>query len=240
MNRFFESLINLFFPPKCPFCGKVLDAVGICSKCEKDLPWLPEEQVVMTDKDLTCAAPLWYEGAVREALLRLKFRGGSALAEPFGELLARCAAERFGGEFDTVTWVPVSQKRLETRGYDQSRLLAEAVCRHWDTRPATAGEGAGQSRPVRIAGRSRPAGQCAGRLRSCGPGTDPGSTNPAHRRYPHHRSHFVRVCSGTAGQWGRLRPLSDGSKNAKTGEKGKKFIDSVLQSGKSTRIIENV
>ena len=124
MNHFFESIINLFFPPKCPFCGKVLDAVGVCSKCEKDLPWLPEEQVVMTAKDLTCAAPLWYEGAVREALLRLKFRGGSALAEPFGELLARCAAERFGGEFDTVTWVPVSQKRLETRGYDQSRLLA--------------------------------------------------------------------------------------------------------------------
>ena len=127
MNHFFESIINLFFPPKCPFCGKVLDAVGVCPKCEKDLPWVPEEQVVMTDKDLTCAAPLWYEGAVREALLRLKFRGGSALAEPFGELLARCAAERFGGEFDTVTWVPVSQKRLETRGYDQSRLLAEAI-----------------------------------------------------------------------------------------------------------------
>ena len=210
MNHFFESIINLFFPPKGPFCGKVLDAVGVCSKCEKDLPWLPEEEVAFTEKDLTCAAPLWYEGAVREALLRLKFRGGSALAEPFGELLARCAAERFGGEFDTVTWVPVSQKRLETRGYDQSRQLAEAVC------------------------------QCAGRLRSCGPGTDPGSTNPAHRRYPHHRSHFVRVCSGTAGQWGCLHPLSDGSKNAKTGEKRKKFIDSVLQSGKSTRIIENV
>ena len=38
MNHFFESIINLFFPPKCPFCGKVLDAVGICPKCEKDLP----------------------------------------------------------------------------------------------------------------------------------------------------------------------------------------------------------
>ena len=32
MNHFFESIINLFFPPKCPFCGKVLDAVGVCSK----------------------------------------------------------------------------------------------------------------------------------------------------------------------------------------------------------------
>lgn len=75
MNHFFESIINLFFPPKCPFCGKVLDEVGICPVCEKDLPWIPEEQVVKTEKDLTCAAPLWYEGAVRDTLLRLKFRG---------------------------------------------------------------------------------------------------------------------------------------------------------------------
>lgn len=173
-------------------------------------------------------------------MLRLKFRGGSALAEPFGELLARCAAERFGGEFDTVTWVPVSQKRLEARGYDQSRLLAEAVCRHWDTRPVQLLNKV-QDNPAQSGLQGEAAGvQRAGRLRSSGPGADPGSTGPAHRRYPHHRSHFVRVCSGTAGQWGRLRPLSDGSKNAKTGEKGKKFTDSVLQSGKSTRIIENV
>lgn len=241
MNHFFESIINLFFPPKCPFCGKVLDAVGVCSKCEKDLPWVPEEEVAFTEKDLTCAAPLWYEGAVREALLRLKFRGGSALAEPFGELLARCAAERFGGEFDTVTWVPVSQKRLEARGYDQSRLLAEAVCRHWDTRPVQLLNKV-QDNPAQsgLQGEAARRANVLGVYGSSGPGADPGSTGPAHRRYPHHRSHFVRVCSGTAGQWGRLRPLSDGSKNAKTGEKGKKFTDSVLQSGKSTRIIENV
>ena len=50
MNHFFESIINLFFPPKCPFCGKVLDAVGVCSKCEKDLPWLPEEEGAFTEK----------------------------------------------------------------------------------------------------------------------------------------------------------------------------------------------
>ena len=50
-------------------------------------------------------------------------------------MLTRCAAEQFSGEFDTVTWVPVSRKRLKKRGYDQSRLLAEAACRHWDTKP---------------------------------------------------------------------------------------------------------
>ena len=135
MNRLFESLINLLFPPKCPFCGKILDTVGICPKCEKALPWIPEEQILITEGELTCAAPLRYEGAVRETLLRLKFRGGSALAEPLGEVLARCAAEQFAGEFDVVTWVPVSRKRLKKRGYDQSRLLAEAACRQWGTKP---------------------------------------------------------------------------------------------------------
>ena len=78
--------------------------------------------------------PAWYEGRC-EALLRLKFLGGSASAEPLVSFWPGVRRNSFGGEFDTVTWVPVSQKRLETRGYDQSRLLAEAVCRHWDTRP---------------------------------------------------------------------------------------------------------
>lgn len=135
MNRLLEALINLLFPPKCPFCGRILEGVGICLECEKALPWIPEEQVVVTERGLSCAAPLWYEGTVREAMLRLKFRNTPGLAEPLGELLARCAAERFVGEFDTVTWVPVSRKRLRKRGYDQSRLLAEAACRHWDTAP---------------------------------------------------------------------------------------------------------
>lgn len=42
----------------------------------------------------------------------------------------------FSGEFDVVTWVPVSRKRLRRRGYDQARLLAESACRCWDTKPA--------------------------------------------------------------------------------------------------------
>ena len=34
-----------------------------------------------------------------------------------------------------MTWVPVSKKRLRQRGFDQARLIAEEVCRFWDTRP---------------------------------------------------------------------------------------------------------
>ncbi|MDR3982924.1 MAG: ComF family protein [Dysosmobacter sp.] len=136
MRDWIHQLLDLFFPPKCPFCGKVLDHAGICPACEKALPWTEEGAGLRElPGGLQCAAPLWYEGKVREGLLRFKFQGARAAAGPLGELVARCAAERFSGAFDVVTWVPVSRRRLRSRGYDQARLLAESACRLWEIRP---------------------------------------------------------------------------------------------------------
>lgn len=133
--KLFDAVLDLLFPPKCPFCGKLVDKEGICPKCEKALPWTAGKDVVRQESGgLCCAAPLWYEGLAREGILQFKFHG-AASARPFGELIARCAAEELSGRFDTVTWVPVSKKRLRERGFDQARLLAEAACRLWDTKP---------------------------------------------------------------------------------------------------------
>lgn len=134
--RWAEALIDLFFPPKCAFCGRV-GVHGVCAACEAALP--------RTEKALRegapfgrCAVPLRYEGAVREAILRFKFRGGQGAAEGFGAILASCVAEELSGEFDLVTWAPVSRKRLRRRGYDQSYLLAREAARLWDTEPVPA------------------------------------------------------------------------------------------------------
>lgn len=136
MMAMLESLLDLLFPPKCPFCGKVQDTHGICGPCEKELPWTEgTDSLRRLSGGLRCAAPLWYEEKVRDGLLRLKFQGVSAAAGPMGELIARCAAEQFSGEFDMVTWVPVSRRRLRKRGYDQAELLAKSACRLWDTEP---------------------------------------------------------------------------------------------------------
>ena len=129
------ALLDLLFPPKCPFCGRVLDEVGVCSQCEKTLPWIEEHLCERKVGQSCCAAPLWYEESVRQALLRLKFHYAPGAAEPLGQLVARCAAEHFSGGFDVVTWVPVSRRRLRSRGYDQARLLAESACRLWEVRP---------------------------------------------------------------------------------------------------------
>lgn len=131
-----ESLLNLLFPPKCPFCGRVQDRPGICPACQKALPWAKEDQALrVLPGGFVCAAPLRYEGLAREGILRFKFRGRTGAAEPLGELIAQCAAEQFPGEFDVVTWVPVSRKRLRQRGYDQAELLARSACRLWGVKP---------------------------------------------------------------------------------------------------------
>ena len=132
-----DSLLNLLFPPKCPFCGKVIEEPGVCGGCAARLPWLGDADGLRTfPGGLVCAGVFRYEGAVREALLRMKFEGRAAYTEPLGRLVGRCAAEWFGGEFDTVTWAPVSAKRRRQRGFDQSELLAASACRTLGLRPA--------------------------------------------------------------------------------------------------------
>lgn len=131
-----DNLLDLLFPPKCPFCQKVQDAAGMCPACETSLPWTDEVHGLRTLRGgLLCAAPLWYEDSVREAIRRFKFHGGVSAAGPLGELIAQAAAERLSGEFDAVTWVPVSAKRLRQRGYDQSLLLTENACKLWGVEP---------------------------------------------------------------------------------------------------------
>ena len=130
-----NGFLDLLFPPKCPFCGAVRTRPGICGDCADALPWVPDGEAFRTVRGLCCTAPLFYGGAVRDTLLKFKFHGYVAAAEPLGALLATCAAERLSGTFDTVTYVPISRERRRQRGYNQSQLLADAACRRWDVRP---------------------------------------------------------------------------------------------------------
>ena len=116
-----EKLLDLFFPPRCAFCRRT-GVHGVCADCERTLPYA-KVQLCEGAGFGRCASPLLYEDAVRESLLRFKFHGAQSAAEGYGELLARCAAEELGGQFDTVTWVPVSKKREHERGYDQALSL---------------------------------------------------------------------------------------------------------------------
>lgn len=134
--KLWESILNLFFPLKCPFCGRIVEEPAPCARCRKELPWVESGGVLRRlPGGAECVSPLYYEGRVRDCLLRMKFHDYPAAAEPLGRLIAQCAAEELSGRFDVVTWTPVGPKRLKKRGYDQARLLAESACRCWETAP---------------------------------------------------------------------------------------------------------
>ena len=132
LDRLQRDLLDFFFPRHCPFCGRIVGKELLCGTCEKALPYCRE---VRTGSFGRCAAPLYYEGAVREAILAFKFKGKLEALDCFGSLMAQTAAETFSGAFDAITWAPVSRKRLRQRGYDQARLLCASLCVDWHVEP---------------------------------------------------------------------------------------------------------
>ena len=153
LNQLEQGALNFLFPRRCPFCNQHIgNKELICVGCEKKLPYTGDRAVRQTSWGRVAApiefrklarstiwgslaAPLYYEDAVRRAILDFKFKGRMGGLPCFGSLTARCAAEEFGGEFDSITWVPVSRKRLRKRGFDQARYLAGSLCVEWHVEP---------------------------------------------------------------------------------------------------------
>ena len=127
-----EKVLDLLFPPKCPYCRKLLDdpRAAVCPDCQAKLPWLEgkagERSIDFADG---CFSPLAYDETVREAIHRYKFSRVRALGKPFAALMAQCLGGRLPQGADLITWAPLSKKRLRERGFDQAELLAREVGR---------------------------------------------------------------------------------------------------------------
>ena len=124
--KLLDAVLDLLFPPKCIFCGKLLRRPGdaVCPNCRADLPENSHPKPVRFTEG--CDAPLRYEGVVRSSLLRFKFGGRPFYAAVYGPMLAGCVTLR---DADLVTFVPVSRLRRFSRGYDQAELLARETAK---------------------------------------------------------------------------------------------------------------
>lgn len=125
--KVFSLLISLLYPRKCPFCRRVIDEnKRLCIACERKLPFITDRAPRRFGYVDECCSALEYSGTVRDSIHRFKFQGAAAYAEIYGAFLAKCIDEN-GIFCDIITWVPLSRARLRKRGYDQARLLAEAL-----------------------------------------------------------------------------------------------------------------
>jgi len=159
LSRALTGLVDLLVPQTCGHCGESCsryDEQGLCWRCRDAIPALPalrcercdlperhEEGERLLDEDRLCMlcrgeprrpkirSAAQFSGEVLPSLLaRLKYGREMHLARPLAQLLWLAAREHYLlGNFDAVVPVPLHDRRLVTRGFNQTVLLCGTLCR---------------------------------------------------------------------------------------------------------------
>ena len=127
----FISPLGLLYPPKCIFCGGLLQDRGgyVCGVCAANLPSLPRGKLAVEISGVTCVAPLAYRDMIPGALKGLKFYNKTPGAAFFAPLMKSALIQMGRTDFDLVTWIPLAFTRWHRRGYNQSKLLASELAK---------------------------------------------------------------------------------------------------------------
>ncbi len=121
-------MLRLIFPPKCILCRQLLkkDETDLCHGCRENAP-----EFKRAKRNIPFIAhwtALWYyKDDVRRSIHRFKFYSARNYAKAYARLLGTKLQQTLSKEYDILTWVPVSGIRRLKRGYDQSRLIAQAL-----------------------------------------------------------------------------------------------------------------
>ena len=116
-----HACINLFrrveAESACPYCGRSVGIPDVCGTCMENHP--PFERGYYG---------FYFEGPLREALLSFKFRNRKDVGRYLihlldTELKALCE------KFDVIVPLPVTEKRLKERGFNQCYVMAEEIAR---------------------------------------------------------------------------------------------------------------
>ena len=131
-----SAILDLLYPPKCLICHRMMDSSRspVCPACMDRLPEHEgaDPKVRFAER---CAATFFYEGDLRESFHRYKFGGLRQYAAQYGRWMAVTVRDKLSGQFDCITWAPVSDKRRKQRGYDQAELLARVVAAEFGMQP---------------------------------------------------------------------------------------------------------
>jgi competence protein ComFC len=109
------SKINPLGEKICPVCGIPQSSKQPCPECKQDNP--PVTQL---------RSYAFYQDLARNCILRIKFHREIGLGASMADILIQFY-QTLNWKIDLVTTIPLSYKRLKSRGYNQSALLARPL-----------------------------------------------------------------------------------------------------------------
>lgn len=114
-----QAALTKITAPICQWCGYPLNSTQACPSCQTP-------QSTHTPSALTgIRSVAFFEGPLRHALHRLKYQQDVILADALARLLVE-AWRTWELPGEVVVPVPLSERRLRERGYNQAGLLARA------------------------------------------------------------------------------------------------------------------
>ena len=148
VDKIRASLLTLLAPASCSWCGASSQDGRACTPCIAALPWnasacracaLPLTSGVEASVCVDCLrdsppqdrswAAFRYEPPIRQAIVELKFRGRLAPAHVIGGLMAEQLARRAQPLPEVLVPMPLHERRLQRRGYNQALELGRELAR---------------------------------------------------------------------------------------------------------------
>jgi competence protein ComFC len=138
LNQWVWNMVDWIYPPRCGGCGQLTSRW--CTDCQAKIKHIdgniclycgqPQCSSRICHKCLVSppayqALRSWaiYDGPLRNALLRLKYKGDITMGEALSKPLITMLIE-LNWKIDLITPVPTGVSRMAQRGYNQAALLA--------------------------------------------------------------------------------------------------------------------
>ncbi|MBR6012615.1 MAG: ComF family protein [Selenomonadaceae bacterium] len=121
------TLSYLIFPPMCPVCRKIIDERWeLCEKCKEKifrLDYKKNKPDIL--KEVFCITN--YRAGSQKILHRLKFENDLKFLPTLKKILTVSATnselKNFLSQIDVAVFVPLHEKRMAERGYNQTDLI---------------------------------------------------------------------------------------------------------------------
>lgn len=150
-KKFFETMADLLYPKRCPFCDEILyreeKMGGCCSKCRTKLPWVTGSVCMKCGKPVKfleqeyCAdcqsqrhvfdqgmAAFTYSGCMPGSIYRMKFSNRRDYLDFYADAMTAACRKKFHRwQPEVIVPVPMHPLKRGARGYNQSELLAKKI-----------------------------------------------------------------------------------------------------------------
>lgn len=123
-----KSIVDIIYDEDedvCLNCGKLISSTFLCMQC-RNLIIIPKEKYNITRDNITIEiySSAYYSSVIKNLIISLKYKNNFLCGEFLNILMTECIDNWSIKNIDIITYVPMSIKDINKRGFNQSKYLA--------------------------------------------------------------------------------------------------------------------